>query len=219
LSTFYFSTVIALFKKILPKKSYSDYGEDLIILNLAPEGQFSYLDIGAGHPIIGSNTYYFYRSRIHGITVEPIKFLSRLHKLIRSRDICINALISDSVESRVFYEFNPMQYSTTSNEQYGSLYALGMRARKIYNVDAVLIASILVQLKNLPYFISIDCEGFDYEILKLIKTDEIKNAFAIIIEMSSDENNIKIFRKMDELGFKLNRRTVKNAIFERAIQV
>jgi FkbM family methyltransferase len=204
-----------LSKVFRPILSYSDYEEDLLISKLAPKGRISYIDIGAGHPIIGNNTYLFYKLGHSGISVEPIRYLNNLHRIFRRKDIKINALVSDSLIPRKFYEFNPMQYSTTSSSHYELMYAKGMRARKIYMVESVSISSVLKHLGKLPFFISIDCEGYDLEILKQINSNEIENAFAIIVEMTSDENNNGIYKRMIELGFKLHCKTGKNAIFER----
>jgi FkbM family methyltransferase len=157
----------------------------------------------------------FYKSGHSGITVEPIRYLNNLHRIFRRKDFIINALVSDSLTPRKFYEFNPMQYSTTSSSHYEIMYAQGMRARKTYMVKSVSISSVLKQVGDLPFFISIDCEGYDVEILKQLNSNEIVNAFAIIVEMTSDENNNGIYKRMIELGFKLHCKTGKNAIFER----
>lgn len=69
------------------KVSYSDFNEDLIVESIF-EGQIgSYIDVGAGHPVIGSNTYKFYEKGWDGITVEPIRLHNTLHRLKRRRDL------------------------------------------------------------------------------------------------------------------------------------
>ena len=94
------------------KISYSDFKEDLLISKILGSNIGSYVDIGAGHPIIGSNTYYFYKQGWQGITVEPIRFHSLLHRIARKRDTNIHKLIGEDNVSKKFYEFNPTQYST-----------------------------------------------------------------------------------------------------------
>jgi hypothetical protein len=91
------------------KISYSDFKEDLLMSKILGSNIGSYVDIGAGHPIIGSNTYYFYKQGWQGITVEPIKFHSLLHRIARKRDTNIHKLIGEDNVSKKFYEFNPTQ--------------------------------------------------------------------------------------------------------------
>jgi hypothetical protein len=43
------------------KENYSDFNEDILIYEILGNNDISYIDIGAGHPIIGRNTYYFYK--------------------------------------------------------------------------------------------------------------------------------------------------------------
>ena len=45
---------VALFTRV--RESYSDFGEDRIIQSVFGDDKGLYLDIGVGHPVIGSNT-------------------------------------------------------------------------------------------------------------------------------------------------------------------
>jgi FkbM family methyltransferase len=216
LMVFFNSNILALIKRFQKLKHYSDFGEDKTIEMLAPLGPITYLDIGAGHPIIGSNTYHFYRRGYKGITIEPIKFHSKLHKLVRRKDYQVNALVSDTGRERNFYEFNPTQYSTTSSEHYEKLILMGMKPRKIYTVNSVSVNEMIDLLDDMPIFISIDCEGFDLEIVKQIHPNKYKNVFAIIIEIPSDENDKKQMRKILELNnFNLYSTTKNNFVFHK----
>lgn len=60
----FFNKIIARTKDLLDfrytRKSFSQFGEDLIIesaLNIIKEKNITYLDIGANHPFLISNTY------------------------------------------------------------------------------------------------------------------------------------------------------------------
>jgi FkbM family methyltransferase len=213
---FFRSNIVALAKKFQSIQGYSDFGEDKIIEKLAPLGSITYLDIGAGHPIIGSNTYYFYRIGYKGISIEPIRFHSTFHKLIRPKDQQINALVSKSKQARKFYEFNPTQYSTTSFKHYMKLTQMGMRPRKIYKVQSVSINKIIDLFCDTPFFISIDCEGFDLEILKQIHPNNYKNVFAIIIEIPMlEEDKNQVFKILKPNKFYLYSTTKNNFIFHK----
>ncbi|MDY0000945.1 MAG: hypothetical protein RBU30_06595 [Polyangia bacterium] len=67
-----------------------DFLMESICAALAPERlrdrQLTYLDIGAGHPINGSNTYRFYRQGIRGVLLAPVPELAREMRRIRPAD-------------------------------------------------------------------------------------------------------------------------------------
>jgi FkbM family methyltransferase len=196
------------------KKSKSDFKEDLLIEQIAKNDTFSYVDIGAGHPIIGSNSFYFYKKGYSGLTIEPIKFHSYLHKLFRHRDQHVNGLVSNQKTPMKFYEFNPTQYSTNSEEHFKHLLSLGMKPRKIYYVFSVNINELLRLKQYQNYFISIDCEGFDYDILKLLDFKLYKKPFAIVLEAQQDEDlRNKISLLLSNHGFNLRFVTKNNLIY------
>ena len=71
------------------RKSFSQFGEDLIIesaLNIIKEKNITYLDIGANHPFLISNTYYFYRNGSTGTLIEPDP---TLYKDLKKKDLLI----------------------------------------------------------------------------------------------------------------------------------
>ena len=163
-------------------KTYSDFGEDLFIEKLMCSKDGSYIDIGAGHPIIGSNSYYFYKLGWQGITVEPIKFHNTLHRIVRKRDTKINKLVSEIYSRTILHEFNPTQYSTNSLEQFEDLVKRGMKERKSYYVDTISINQVIRMNKNINYFLTIDCEGSDSLIIQSIVWDKIIKPKIIIFE-------------------------------------
>jgi len=83
-------------------ESYSIEAEDLVIQRLFDTVIFKdrtrtgfYLDIGAFHPIIHSNTYFFYLKGWRGVNVEPNpQYISEFAQL-RPEDVTINAGLSD----------------------------------------------------------------------------------------------------------------------------
>ncbi len=176
------------------------------------------MDIGAGHPITGSNSYYFYKKGCTGIIIEPIKFHIFLNKLIRKNDKIINALVSASDKAQIFYEFNPTQYSTCSEEQLEKMKLNGMEPRKSYLVPTIDLNKILVDHDAAPFFISIDCEGYDYEILKIIEFKQLKNLFSIVVEKPNNPQTLIKLKELLEFNkFNLNFETYNNLIYLKSI--
>jgi FkbM family methyltransferase len=83
-------------------ESFSIEAEDLVIQRLFDTVIFKdrskvgfYLDIGAFHPIIHSNTYFFYRKGWRGVNVEPNPQYIAEFARERPDDVTINAGLSD----------------------------------------------------------------------------------------------------------------------------
>lgn len=148
-----------------PKKSYSQYAEDLII-----QSYFSkeiknglYVDVGCHHPRRGSNTYSLYQKGWTGILIdlEEIKVLA--NQLIRRRDKVIFAAVSDSEEWVEI--FSDEKYSTNATIKKN----LSIRNdRSIGQVKTQTLTNILNQQNFQKNFelLSIDVEGVDLQVLK-----------------------------------------------------
>jgi len=209
---FLYNNCVALLEK--RKVSYSDFSEDLILESIFEGLTGSYVDVGAGHPVIGSNSYLFYKKGWDGITVEPIKLHSVLHKLKRGRDLQINKLIGESKDKVKFYEFNPTQYSTNSQSQYKDMIAKGMQERQTYYLECVSINEVLSKVKNKVYFLTIDCEGYDYEIIRMIKWNLIYKPKVIVFEKISNPIQAKeIHQLLSVQSYSLTKKTKINNIY------
>ena len=146
-------------------KSYSQEGEDMILRRIF-EGRKEgfYVDVGAYHPILYSNTYFFYRLGWRGINIEPNPEYIRLFHKYRTRDINLPAGISDVPTDRTYYMFNEPALNTfeeniakrpTRNEE--KYYPIGETVIKTQLLETVLQEN-LPENKNID-FLSVDVEG------------------------------------------------------------
>src|SRR5690606_114765 len=98
------------------KYSYAFAGEDKVIEGLLKpritEPGF-YVDVGANHPKLFSNTYGLYRKGWRGICIDANQELIDLYALNRPRDRAIVALVSADHEEREFYQVQNDVLSTT----------------------------------------------------------------------------------------------------------
>src|SRR4051812_46243595 len=81
-------------EQMFGKPSFAQQGEDLAlesVFGFLRVAKPSYIDIGAGHPIIGNNTYKFYRQGGRGVLVEPNPKLAELLRQVRPNDTVIEA--------------------------------------------------------------------------------------------------------------------------------
>src|SRR5262245_22492940 len=84
--------------------SYAQNLEDYN-LSLAFAGQptGTYIDIGGGHPVAGSVSFWFYERGWQGVVVEPQERLAELHRRVRPRDTVVNGIIgAKSGSARLF---------------------------------------------------------------------------------------------------------------------
>ena len=155
-------------------KFFGQLSEDEELQKWLPEGEGSYLDIGAGYPVRSSNTFCFYRRGWRGIAIEPIRTNTFIFKLFRRGDKVINKLVGRSPGSAYFYHFEPYEYSTTDDE-IASQMKRRMDTRLISRrkVRQISIAELELCISPLqPALLSIDAEGADLEILKGIPWDK-----------------------------------------------
>ena len=155
------------------RRSYSQLGEDIIVANIFRRLQIihpSYLDIGAHHPSILSNTCYFYRTGSKGVNIEPDPYLYQRFLYNRRKDINLNVGIGlNNNESADFYVMSNRVLNTFSKED--AEIARSNRncyIKKVIKIKLLSIDMILASYfpENVPNFVSIDTEGFDLEILK-----------------------------------------------------
>lgn len=127
----------------------------------------SYVDIGAGAPIWGSNTYLFYRKGWSGITVDPIGFNISLHKIVRPRDHCYQALVSTKAIQKEFCELIPSELSTTDEDIVSTRIKNGATILRKIKIPTITLGQIYDthQLKR-PAILSVDVEGAEMEVLQ-----------------------------------------------------
>ncbi len=156
------------------RTSFAQDGEDLVLYSLLYHvlelEKPSYLDIGAGDPVLGNNTYAFYGLGSRGVLVEPNPTLTDALKRVRPEDVVVNAGVgvTDAAEADYYVIRDQWPLNTFSREEVDAL-------RKKSNVDPVerVIKMPLIQINRLikdhfgkaPDLLSIDIEGMDLAVL------------------------------------------------------
>lgn len=149
--------------------SFSVTGEDLLVKQATKKLRIekpNYIDIGCHHPIFGNTTYLFYRDGSNGIVVEPSNDICRIIRKRRSRDICINAGISDHDGKETFYTFERGTRNTFSKSQAEEWSRQSGQKCKEKIIDVISLNTLIKKSKNsYPDIISIDTEGYEEKIL------------------------------------------------------
>lgn len=144
------------------RPSFSECGEDLIIITLMEMMKLSswtFLDIGANHPIQGNNFYSKYlTSGARGINIEPNPMLFDSHGVLRSKDTNINKIVTLGYEAVLpFYiNLNHKISSVKFDPEAVQIFVGTITTRELASIS-----------KNfsLPWVLKIDIEGDDIEIL------------------------------------------------------
>ena len=165
--------------------------EDREIEYYCPENYGDYVDVGAGHPVRGSNSYIFYQKGWKGVTIDPIKKNISLHRLFRRRDRQIECLIGEE-DSRVnFFHFEPYEYSTTDSAI--AEVVIAKPGVKLLSVNPVQMKRMqdfgLKATFSEPTFLTIDVEGKDFDVLKSIDWEQYSPRVICVESWSDRESN------------------------------
>jgi FkbM family methyltransferase len=95
--------------------SYAQNLEDYH-LSLAFAGQQTgfYLDIGGGHPVAGSVSFWFYERGWRGVVVEPQQGLAQLHRCARPRDTVVEGLVGHEIGTAELFLVDRFHALTTT---------------------------------------------------------------------------------------------------------
>jgi FkbM family methyltransferase len=150
-------------------KSYSEFGQDkwvLKTLDFKRDGYF--VDIGAGDPIRGSNTY-FMESELgwKGICVEPL--IEKYEQLLQKRSCsCVNTCLFSSAGSMDFV-VNLAYSGIVFDEADVHVKKLAQKNKEKTVKLRTMTLNELLDNKGAPLlidYISMDTEGSEFEILK-----------------------------------------------------
>jgi len=179
-------------------ETYAQYGEDIIIeailkaflsRNTQKQYSFTYIEIGANHPISTNSSYLFYKKyNASGILIEANPELISELKRVRPRDLILNYAISNNDSDQVEFYISKDTEISSLNEEFVKAWDKE-KAKNIKKVKNKRINSILELAKNVDLlYLSIDVEGLD---LNLIKDIDYEKYCPFIIQCEPGEG----FRK------------------------
>ena len=203
----------------------SQFGEENFILNFFDkEYKGKFVDIGCFHPTRHNNTYTMYKQGWCGINIDLNPLTIELFNFFRTKDININAAISDNEENKTLYFINELNTQNTLEANHLSF------LKKHHNIKEEEISKQEIMTKRLDKildnynfneidFMNIDVEGHELNVLKTI--DFLKyNIKFICIEMidHNDQSNLineKLSIILNENNYILERQLGFNYIFKK----
>jgi FkbM family methyltransferase len=195
------------------RETYSQHGEDRHIAELLKGRDLSsaiYIDVGANHPTLISNTYLLYRRGVRGIVVEPNVDLVRLHRLVRPDDVQVAVGCGERAELGRLAVMSAGVLSTfAANAQHTSTV-------QRYDYVPILPLDAVVDGAALPHrwicLLSIDTEGFDLEVLKGARRTLAKT-YVICVETNTDAERDAVSQLLASAGFEEESRADCNTFY------
>jgi len=180
------------------KRSLSQSGEDMILRQLMDDKKDGfYVDVGAFHPKVFSNTYYFYKKGWRGVNIEPNRKMWRLFGISRKRDVNLNLGVGSRREKRKY--LSCVEPSLNRFGKKGGEEVLVMPLRNILQK--------YVPVGQKIDFLSVDVEGMEMEVLKSNDWGRFKPRFLII----EKRHGVRLF--VASRGYKLMGMTGLSLIF------
>jgi FkbM family methyltransferase len=201
--------------------SYSQEGEDLILRRIFEHKQKGfYVDVGAYHPFLFSNTYIFYLRGWRGINIDATPGSMRLFNKFRKRDINLEIAVGEKEETLTYYMFNEPALNTFDEnwvkEMNGKMgyYIVKKVPIKVYPLLKIL-EKYLPKDQEID-FLNIDVEGKDFEVLKGNDWNKYRPKVVLVEILTSSieeiyKNPIYIF--MRENGYTFFAKTFSTCFF------
>lgn len=203
------------------KNSYSQYGEDQIIialLYLLDSSLGTYIDIGANHPYRFNNTVLLSQKGFKGINIEPDPVNFRKLQKARPSDINLNIGVSNVTSKLKYYRFTDSVYNTFSKTEYENI----LKKPNIHALDNMEIAvktyNEIVETylnKIAPTILFIDTEGLDEIIIDAIDFTRYGPDILCIETFSygSFSKDMALIKKITAKGYTIHADTFVNTIF------
>ena len=178
-------------KFFLKKKQYSQWGEDLSISTFFKDiKKGTYLDVGAFHPYMFSNTCLLHQRGWSGINIDINPISIEMFKIARPSDINLCTTLSESKkEFEMFYDGPFSTVNTLDRNFYKNYFKEDYNKKnKIFKIRSSSFKEIIEtnKIDQVIDFINIDVEGMDFEILQQI---DIKNFKVKLISIETHKPN------------------------------
>jgi FkbM family methyltransferase len=183
-----------------------------------------YVDVGCHHPIVLSNTLWFYRQGWTGINIDPMPGVKRLFDRFRPKDINLELAISTSTGELTFYaaEGRASVYNTANSDVARKLVADGTVKNMVeVKVQCATLANVLE--RHLPKdreisFLSVDAEGHDFQVLQSNNWEKFRPEI-LLVEAHGDSLreliDCDVAHYMKSKGYRISSWMPPTVIFQR----
>src|SRR5271155_3672925 len=192
--------------------SYAQHGDDMMILNMFRLCGFdrlltgsikpTWLDLGAHHPQIISNTCKLYEMGARGVNVEANPSLIDAFKIERPEDVNVCSGVGVINGAATFYMYSDSSgRNTFSKDEVHSLHG-AMRVMREVRLPVNKLAHIIDRHcgGKFPPLLLSDIEGLDYDVLSSADFDKYGRPLFIVVETRRDES-LRMREMLNAKGF------------------
>jgi len=204
---YYFYNIYIRNYKFLKKGS--QFGEEKFVLNyFNKKYKGKFVDIGCFHPTRHNNTFEMYKLGWKGINIDLNPLTIELFNYFRTKDININAAISNNEEVKKLYFIDELNTQNTLEENHLKFLKdhhgvrendISLREIKTKKLDKILDDNNFYDID----FMNVDVEGHELNILNSIDFNKYKIKF-ICIEMIEHNDLSKIINEKISVFMKKN---------------
>ena len=158
-----------------------------------------YVDVGAYHPVLFSNTYFFYLHGWRGLNIEARPGSRQLFETARPRDINLEMGVSRNVGELTYYVVG--EDSTMNSFSREFLEEIDMLKEVKREVPVPVLPLADVFRKYLPAnqpidFLTVDAEGHDLEVLESNDWERFRPSFVVSEDTATVADESEIVRVM-----------------------
>lgn len=205
-------------------KSYSQSGEDLIILNYLKSIGITdgiVLECGSNDGLTLSNSRLLIEHGYSAVLIEPSSVFKQLNELyLTNMNVqCLKVAIGDKAGKMKFWESENHVPNGTDKALVSTLNFEETKrwANVKFNeieVDVITFKDLLIKFDHRRFdVVSIDCEGFDWQILKQIDLRAIECKVLIIEWNGNADCNMNYTRYCNSFGLYEIHRNAENIIY------
>jgi FkbM family methyltransferase len=197
------------------KRSYAQSGEDIIVdIILEKKKRGIYIDVGAFHPKLFSNTYLFYKRGWSGLCIEPRIGAETDFAKVRPRDKFVGMGVGAKKDVLEYLEFDDVAANTFSKSQ-ANLYVKKAGRKIIGKTNVVvmplrdILASAEMEGKTID-ILSVDVEGMDFAVLRSNDWEKWRPRIVIVEDLKFDlerPTSSGVVKYLRGLGYKLVAKT------------
>ena len=190
--------------------SYGATGEDVLINKIFKGKIGFYVDVGALHPVNGSNTYNLYKNGWKGINFDLMNENIKLFRIFRPKDISLNLAVSSKTGFINSYIFDSGSGLNTLEKKWAEKWKKKInKDYKIVKIKKDKLNNLLKKYNCPPNFdlLNVDVEGHEIDVLKGLNLKMFKPQ-VITIEIHSKKTEdifksevYKYLKKMDMIYF------------------
>lgn len=205
---------------------YSQEGEDKLIERLLGTKNYGiYVDVGAHHPTILSNTYFFYRKGWRGINIDAMPGSMKRFNEIRPYDINIEKPVSDDNTACTFYTFSAPELNTFDETKvhtflnFPNVTLLNKIVMQPTSLESILDTHLSKLGTNAQIdFLTVDVEGFDLKVLKSNNWNKYRPTIVLAEDLFFDvigSYNGELNYFMKSVGYRMIAKTFNTVFFQK----